>query len=181
MVNSFDDKPIAMTLFYKLTTVTLTLLGSAVMANGQATAHASASATVVIPIAIEKTADMSFGNLSVDPTTGGTVTIEPSGSRSYGGGVTLPAISGDVTQALFTVRGSDLYSFNISLPSTVTLTRSSGSEVMIASAFTSNPSGSGILNTGTQQLAIGATLTVGAAQAPGTYVSSAFDVTVNYN
>ena len=52
---------------------------------------------------------------------------------------------------------------------------------MTATTFTSDPSGTGTLTGGTQTLNVGATLNVAAAQPAGTYVSGAFDVTVNYN
>ena len=67
------------------------------------------------------------------------------------------------------------------MPSTVTLTRVSGSETMSASAFTSNPSGTGALSSGTQNVSVGSTLTVAAGQAAGVYNSGNFNVTVNYN
>jgi hypothetical protein len=52
---------------------------------------------------------------------------------------------------------------------------------MVANAFISNPSGTGQLVSGAQNIAVGATLTVAAGQVAGIYTSSAFPVTVNYN
>ena len=52
---------------------------------------------------------------------------------------------------------------------------------MTAGTFTSNPSGTGALTSGTQDIAVGATLTVAAGQVPGVYTSGNFNVTVNYN
>jgi len=53
---------------------------------------------------------------------------------------------------------------------------------MDASVFTSTPSGTGALTGGTQNITVGATLTVAAAQAAGVYTSGTpFSVTVNYN
>jgi hypothetical protein len=83
---------------------------------------------------------------------------------------------------VFTVTGTAAYTYAITLPTTVTLTRASGSETMDATAFTSNPSGTGTLSGGgTQNFNVGATLTVAAGQAAGVYTSGNFDVTVNYN
>jgi hypothetical protein len=53
---------------------------------------------------------------------------------------------------------------------------------MALATFTSNPSSTGTLSSGTQNISVGATLTVGAAQTPGSYTtSSPFTVTVDYN
>lgn len=150
--------------------------------NAQSTATATASATVITPIAITRSAHMNFGNLSVQAATGGTVVLATDGTRTSTSGVTLPATSGTVSAAAFNVTGTAAYTYAITLPTTVTLTRASGSETMTASSFTSNPSTTGTLDgTGAQSFAVGATLTVGAAQVAGSYVSGNFNVTVNYN
>ena len=147
----------------------------------QATATATATATVVTPISISKNTDMSFGNLAVQTATGGTVVLAPAGTRTSTSGVTLPATTGTVTAASFTVNGNGSYTYAITLPTTVTLTHSGGVQTMAASSFTSNPSGTGALSSGTQDIAVGATLTVAAAQLAGVYTSGNFNVTVNYN
>ena len=148
---------------------------------GQATATATATATIVTPISISKNADMSFGNIAVASGSGGTVVLATGGTRSSTGGVTLPATAGTVTAASFTVNGTGSYTYTISLPTSVTLTHSGGVETMSAGTFTSNPSGTGTLSSGTQNIAVGATLTVAAAQLAGVYTSGNFNVTVNYN
>lgn len=149
-------------------------------ANAQATATATATATVVTPISITKDEDLDFGNLSVQASTGGTVVLTPAGARTRTGGVTLPATAGNVTQAVFVVSGSGAYTYAITLPTTVTLTRASGTETMSAGSFTSTPSGTGTLTAGRQEVTVGATLTVAAGQAAGVYTSGNFDVTVNH-
>ncbi len=147
----------------------------------QSTATATATATIVTPISISKTADMSFGNIAVQTSTGGTVVLAPAGTRTSTSGVTLPATAGTVTAAGFTVTGSGSYTYTITLPTTVTLTHSGGVETMDAGSFTSNPSGTGTLSSGTQNVAVGSTLTVSAGQLAGVYTSANFNVTVNYN
>ena len=113
--------------------------------------------------------------------TGGTVAMTPAGVRSATGGVTLPAVTGTVTAASFTVTGNGTYTYAITLPSTA-LTLTNGANTMTATAFTSTPSATGALTLGTQTLNVGATLNVAAAQAAGVYVSGTpFSVTVNYN
>ncbi|MEX6690009.1 DUF4402 domain-containing protein [Danxiaibacter flavus] len=160
--------------------LTLALAGFTIASNAQSTASATSTATIVTPISITKNVDVSFGNIAVGAS-GGTVILATDGTRSTTGGVTLPTTTGTVTAADFTVTGTDTYTFSITLPTTpVTLTRASGTETMDATAFTSTPSGSGTLSSGTKDVKVGATLTVAASQAAGVYTSGDFDVTVNY-
>jgi len=143
---------------------------------------ATASGTIVVPIAITKTVDMNFGNVAVNGFAG-TVVLAPAGTRTATGGVTLPATSGTIAAAEFTVTGQTGYTYSITLPSTAT-TVTSGSNNMTVNVFTSNPAdGTAVLTGGTQTLKVGATLNVGAGQAAGTYVSAptGFEVKVNYN
>src|SRR5476651_1372544 len=117
----------------------------------QATATASASATIITPISIAKTVDMNFGNVAVSATIAGTAILAPAGTRTTGGagGVTLPATTGTVAAASFTVSGQASYTYAITLPSTCTI--SSGSNTMTVNAFTSTPSATGTLSgTGSQ-------------------------------
>jgi hypothetical protein len=124
---------------------------------------------------------MDFGNVAVNASSG-TVVLAADGSRTATGGVTLPGTSGTVTAASFDVAGEGAYTYSITLPSSVTITRNSGTETMTVDAFTSSPSSTGTLTAGAQTLTVGATLNVGASQVPGTYVSgTAFTVTVSYN
>lgn len=165
----------------KVLTISFCLLGilftSSVFA--QATATANASATIVTPISISKNSDMNFGNIATDGTVG-TVVLSPAGGRTITGGVTLPAAAGTVTAASFTVNGSGSYTYAITLPSTLTI--NSGTDAMIVNDFTSTPSATGTLASGTQTITVGATLNLVASQAEGTYTSTTpFAVTVNYN
>ena len=154
----------------------------ATAARAQVSATAIATATIVTPIAITKTADMNFGNVAVS-TTAGTVVLTPASSRTATGGVTLPATAGTVAAASFDVTGIGSYTYSITLPSTaLVLTRNSGSETMNVNTFTSTPAGTGTLSSGAQTVTVGATLNVAGSQVAGVYVSgSTFTVTVNYN
>lgn len=154
---------------------------TSVTVNAQVTANATATGTIVTPIAITNSGDMNFGNVAVSAT-GGTVVLAPAGTRTITGGVTLPAVPGTVTAAHFAITGTANYTYSITLPSTAT-TVTSGANTMTVDAFTSNPGTTGTLSAaGTQTVDVGATLNVSALQAAGTYVSGTpFDVTVNYN
>jgi hypothetical protein len=154
----------------------------------QESAIALAEATIVTPISILKTQDMNFGNVAVQSASGGTVVLTPAGVRSVTGDVTLPTTAtGTVTAANFTVGGNGVYTFSIDLPSSITLTRVSGTETMTVGTFTSNGDvatgdTTATLVGGTFTLNVGATLNVAAAQVAGVYTNTAdLTVTVNYN
>src|ERR1700744_6365023 len=166
----------------KVLAIAVIALGLSNSSFAQATTSASASATIITPITITKTVDMNFGNIAVSATAGGTVVLAPGGSRSLTGtGLTLPATTGSVTAATFTVSGQSGYGYAITLPSSCTITDAS-SHTMTINAFTSNPSSTGTLSSGTSKLTVGATLTVSAAQAAGSYTNATgVPVTVNYN
>jgi hypothetical protein len=123
----------------------------------------SRTAGFVLSITLVKGNDLSFGQLFVGPSPG-TCVVTPLGTRSSTGGVQLGGGSG-VGPASFTVSA----------------TMTNGGSSMTVNTFTSEPSGTGQLDAlGNQALSVGATLHVGAVQAPGTY-SGTFDVTVAYN
>jgi hypothetical protein len=152
--------------------------------QAQSSTSATATATILTAISITKMVDMNFGNVSVQAQTGGTVILSTTGVRSATGGVTLPATGGTVTAAAFTVAGAAMYSYSITLPQTpFTISLSSeGRSSMTVTAFRSTPSVTGTLTGGTQNLTIGATLNIAAAQPAGLYTSlTGFPVTVNYN
>jgi len=157
----------------------IVLVAVAATANAQVTGTATGSATIITPISISKTVDMNFGNIAVSSTLGNVV-LATDGTRTKIGGVTLPAVTGTVTAAQFTVNGLGTSSFSITLPTTYTIT--SGANTMNIDTFTSTPSGSGSLVGGTQTIKVGATLDVAASQAAGTYTNATgFPVIVNYN
>lgn len=164
-----------------LIVITIAVFGFSATSFGQETASASATSTIVTPISITKDVDMNFGNVAVQSSTGGTVVLAPAGTRTKTSGVTLPVTTGTVTAASFTVGGSGSYTYSITLPSSA-VTIKSGSNTMTVTNFTSTPSGTGQLSSGSQTLNVGATLNVSAGQPAGTYTTETpFDVTVNYN
>lgn len=165
----------------KIFSLAIAIIGFSATSFAQVSATATATSTIVAPIAISKTVNMNFGNVAVNANAG-TVVLSHAGTRSASGGVTLPATSGTIAAAEFTVTGQAGYTYSVTLPSTAT-TVTSGSNNMTVTAFTSNlAGGNGTLTNGTETLKVGATLNVGASQAAGTYISATpFTVTVNYN
>lgn len=165
-----------------------TLIGAAIVAaiafTGAANAQSTASATfnvgarIVSPISITKIADMNFGDV-VPSSSAGTVVLTTAGARSVTGGASL-GLTGATSAATFTVNGQANYTYAITLPSAANIS-DGASHTMSVGTFTSSPSSTGTLDAGgSQALALGATLNVGASQVPGTY-SGSFSVTVAYN
>ena len=165
----------------KVLVLAIVVLGFAASSFAQVTATASTTANIITPIAITKTVDMNFGNIAGSPTLGGTVVLPTAGARTLTGGVTLPVVTGTVTAASFTVTGEGSSTYSITLPSSaITLTGPSGT--MTVQNFVSTPSSTGALTSGSQQVKVGATLNVSAAQGAGTYTNaSSLFVTENYN
>ena len=167
-----------------ITIATVAVIGFSNSSFAQATATASCSANIITPITITKTVDMNFGNVAVSATVSGTAILAPGGTRSTGGGggVTLPATTGTVSAATFTVAGQASYTYAITLPASCTISDGS-SHTMTVNAFTSSPSATGTLSTGgIQTLTVGATLNVASGQASGAYTNATgVPVTVNYN
>lgn len=148
--------------------------------NAQVTATADASANIIGPISLMKNTNMSFGNVAVSPTLAGTVVLDEASARTKTGGVTLPVITGTVSAAKFTVSGQSGTTYAITLPASVVLTN--GVNSMTVDAFTSTPTATGSLATGTEEIFVGATLNVAAAQVSGLYTNTTdLVVSVNYN
>ena len=147
-------------------------------AFAQNSATATASATIVAPIAISRTSHLNFGNVTAGT---GTVILTPIplGRTVTGTVALLPASPGPVAAATFTVTGVASATYTITLPGTITVT--DGSTTMNVDTWTCNYS-PGLIGTidGTS-LSLGATLHVTAANAVGPYTSANFTVTVNYN
>ncbi|KEO75910.1 DUF4402 domain-containing protein [Anditalea andensis] len=167
----------------KIAVLTFIMGGFAVTVNAQenATATATASAQIIAPIAIEQIADMNFGEI-VATTAGGTVVLSAEGIRTEAG-VQLPANTGTVSAASFTVTGSEDYAYGVTLPDAgyEIITGEGGeNQVMTLTDWTSDTTG--VLTGGTETLSVGATLNILPNQAPGAYIGdSPFSVSVVYN
>lgn len=156
-------------------------VGFSSSALAQVSASAPTSVTIVTPISILKNTNMSFGNVAVS-STAGTVVLAPASTRTKTGGVTLPVTAGTVTAAQFTVSGQAGYTYAITLPTTLTITKATTLETMSVDTFTSTPTPTGTLTAGSEVVLVGATLNVGASQVTGLYENATgFAVTVNYN
>ncbi len=170
----------------KLFLAAIVLASATATTNAQVMTTANATATIVAPINITKITDMNFGNLASSAVAGDvTLSASATPTRIANGGVTLPANTGTVAAARFTVSGAPDYTYDVVLPGDFTiLLESGGSPSMATASYTSSVglTGGQLDNTGVQELYIGATLYVDALQPAGIYTTtSPFAVFVNYN
>lgn len=139
------------------------ILNSLVHENSYAASgSATATVTVIQALAIAKTQDLGFG---VGAPGDGTKTV-------------LPA---DSTAAIFNVTGQPNQPYTITLPTSLNMVRTGGTEIIVVNTFTSNPSATGTLNgSGAQTLRVGATrASIPLGQILGTYTGT-FTVDVTY-
>lgn len=139
-----------------------------------ATVTANASANVISPLIITENTALNFGDVAVG-LTGGDVILAPGGGRSVTGDAEA-VVGGANSAGTFTITGQALKAYTLTLPPTVDI--SGGVGTMDVTTFSDTSSGA-IPAAGTETFNVGATLTIGGAQAPGLY-SSTYTVTVNY-
>jgi hypothetical protein len=148
-------------------------------------ATATATATIVTPIALNRTSNMSFGNIiQTAPASTSSVVMPPTGALTYNNATAsaTPTITATISRATFDVTGSADAHYTITLPGAAVSLTGPGT-AMTVDNFSSSPAGAGgvLSPTGTQTIIVGATLNIGANQAGGTYTSAPFTVTVGYN
>jgi hypothetical protein len=153
-----------------------------------AEATTTATGTVIVPIAIEKSADLVFGKFA--PGTGGTVTVATDGVRTASG-VILSSVDSTPSAAQFDVTGDNDATYDITWSGVSELTNTTGegsetmaleriSDLTAGGATTGEVLGGTLSDTGAQSIYLGGTLTVGAAQVAGTYEGNV-TATVEYN
>jgi hypothetical protein len=148
--------------------------------NPTASATATASANIIQPLQIAKTADLAFGNIA-SGTADGTVVIAVDGSRTSTGGVTLIEAGNVSNAASFDITGYADASFTIEVPASIVIETEGGADQMTVNNFVSSLGADSVLDVnGEATLEVGATLNVSAQQAAGLY-SGSFDVIVAYN
>lgn len=164
------------------------LLAVPAAAKEVAQATGTAQAVVVTRLSLLKVEDLNFGQI-VAGTTAGTIVINPDGTRSRTGGVM--AIGDGFNPASFAGYGFRNQTVQISVGSnTPTIRRVGGTETMRFDTFTIGSAPPTTLTTtprtfrinsttGMFAFDLGATLRVGARQAPGMYTGT-FSVTISY-
>jgi hypothetical protein len=176
----------------KMTKLVLAI-GAMAMAGGAmaATDSATATATVIAPMTVVKSANLAFGNFAVGSVTAGTLAVNTNGSRTVTGGVILPNVTGTVSAAKFDVAGSGTSTYSIlytgsSTTLVSTLVSANTMAYAMCSALTAAAScdgtvSTGVLTTGAQSIYVGGTLTVGASQVPAADYTGTINVIVEYN
>jgi hypothetical protein len=138
----------------------------------------AAQVALLSPLSVLKQGDLDFGTLIVSGS--GTAVIDPvSGVLTTTGGATKSGSGAH--PALFTGTGSKNSVVHIRLPQNpITVTRVGGTETMTVSNWTlDGPMNRKIPPGSIFDFTVGATLTVNANQAPGTY-NGTFSITVQY-
>ena len=133
-----------------------------------ATATGSANAEVVAPITLTHTPGRTLNFGTIDPGTGGSVTVTPAGAGTAGGTAALVTSGTAPAADAFTVAGGASRGYSIATgPGTV----SDGVNIM---AFTTTPSAltATLSVAGAGSFTVGGTLTVSPAQTPNLYTGS---------
>ena len=163
-----------------LVATTAGLVGLSVM-SGSAMASsvsATANATIIAPISVSETTQMSFGDISPDVDNATTVQLDTADGVSSPDGAGIAG--GTVASGAFSVSGFGTLGFNITLPGNGVVTLTGPGTAMSVDNFADSLTGSGSLSGGSATFTVGADLTVGANQTAGSY-SGSYTVTVNYN
>ena len=155
------------------------MLASAGAMAQSAVGDVTASATLVRSLQIVSTSGLSFGTVSPGAAAG-TVVLDPSGSRSSTGGVTLVSTNTGSASSV-ALQGTPAMTYSVTLPGDVTLTSSGGATMTLNGLKTNLTGGSGAIGTnGNGSFNIGGTLAVAAAQVVAEY-SGTFQVTLGWN
>lgn len=162
---------------------TLISLNALAVAEAQAaTGTGNISAIILTPVAITVPTDLHFGSMT-ESGAGGTMLIDTVGARTPGGAVTAVAGGGLESEAVLSITGATGINIDVDIVG-APITVNSGANTMTVSTFNvgTNAAGSSptvTLTASPDTFGVGATLTVGAGQAPGTYTGT-FQVTAAY-
>jgi Domain of unknown function (DUF4402) len=165
--------------------------GAALAASGSAAAQTTATgrseAIILRPLSFFKVDDLDFGSILANPSTAGTVRLQPNGTRTATGGVVL--VGNDQQPARFTGLGTRNQQVSISLQSNAIFITGPGAPMRVRT-FEIGSTPTALLSTtplrfritsttGAFAFPLGAILEVGANQTPGDYVGS-FTISLNY-
>lgn len=154
------------------------LVPSSAFAQASDTEPANASANIIAPITLTKTADLVFGDI-VPNTTAGTVVMNTAGTiTGTTGGVT--ALTSTRGAALFTVAGQAARVYTVTPVGNITISNVAGPNMIINSTFDCGGGACTVGAAGGSAVRVAGTLNVGAAQ-PAALYTGTFNVTVTYN
>lgn len=167
--------------------ILLALLGSNTNAYA-ATSTGTVQVAILTAGSIVKKSDLDFGGI-IATTAAGTVTVTPAGARTQTGGAILAGSS--FSEAIFEGKGSRRnQQIIVTLPTSIQITRVSGTQTMTVDNFTmgTSPTLAAVAAgrrfrivpaDATYEFPVGATLSVGANQTPGSY-TGLFTIDVAY-
>lgn len=162
-------------------------------ANAQTSSNTNTTAGAVLikAMVLSQTAPLHFGSNVLTSAAGGTVLL-PSNSttRVYTGGVATSAATPTATNAAYTVTGTGLETYALTLPTTTVVTHTSvntGTFTMNITDMKARFSGasadavtSALNAAGDDSFTLGGTLTVKPSQEGGVYAGT-FNVSIDYN
>jgi len=173
-------------IFRRAALASIVALGAFGASNSFAAAASTAStATVIVPIAITKSADLVFGSFAKGA--GGSVTVSTSGARTATGAI-LSTVGGTPSAAKFDVTGEGASTYSITWSGDTLLSDAGATNTMTLTKISDLTAGNaitgevltGTLTAGAQSIYLGGKLTVGATQVAGAYTGSV-TATVEYN
>jgi hypothetical protein len=174
----------------KLLFAAIMMAGFTTTVMAQVTENTTAGAKILTALTITENLPMHFGTMGVLAGTGGTCVVTTAGVRTATAGVTLSGLAPLFSVATYTVTGEPLYTYAITLPTTITVTETVGGTITMSigtllakstSGTESNTAiGTLLAGEGTESFTVGGTLTVEAGQLAGVYEGT-FKVTVAYN
>lgn len=152
-------------------------------AQAQSSVTASMFAEVIAALTATEQSQMSFGKFSPQ-INGGEIHLSPQGVRSISGNVALSG--GGQSAGSFIITGEDQATYSITLPtSQALLTNSTGTKTMVVTGWESIPAagiGVGVINGGSQEVKVGATLLVGSMNDnPVGIYTGTYNITFAYN
>ena len=148
--------------FLVFTAAIVVSVSSFAQGNPTASATATASANIIQPLEIVKTADLAFGNIA-SGTSEGTGVIATDGARTSTGGVTLIEAGNVSNAASFDINGYADASFTIEVPASIVIETAGGAEQMTVDNFVSSLGADSVLDAnGEATLQVGATLNASA-------------------
>ena len=149
-------------------------LAPSAFAQASASTNGTATANVIAAITITSQAFLRFGDVVTG--VGGTATINTTDARTGTAGLLA---GGTIGSAQFGITGEPNRNFGVTLPADGTITVSNGAATMAVNGFQGTCGVCALSAGGAFTLKVGGTLTVGAAQATGSY-TGVFPVSVAY-
>ncbi|MEI6853890.1 MAG: DUF4402 domain-containing protein, partial [Bacteroidota bacterium] len=156
------------------------ITGLTTKSMAQVTENTDAKAKILTALTIAETQYLEFGSMGVLASTGGTCVVSVASARSATGGVTLSNLGATPSAAAYHVTGEPLYTYAITLPSTIAVTKVGGlGETMTidnllakstAGVESHTATGTLIAIDGDDDFTVGGTLNVSAGQVSGAYV-----------